>query len=93
MLDDGDELHAGLEYAFLRATPLVAIRFGAWLDPAHRFHYEGRDPFERAVVRRGEDEIHLAGGIGVAFESFQLDFGIDLSDLVDTASVSAIYSF
>ncbi len=93
VLEDADELHAGLEYAFLRTKPLVAIRFGAWLDPDHRFRNEGDDPFERAITRRGEDEIHLATGVGVAFGSFQFDLGIDLSDLVDTASISAIYTF
>ncbi|MEE9562488.1 MAG: hypothetical protein V3W50_05415, partial [Thermoanaerobaculia bacterium] len=93
VLDDANELHAGLEYAFLQAKPLVAIRVGAWLDPDHRFRNEGDDPFQRAVTSGGGDEIHLATGVGVAFGSFQLDLGIDFSDLVNTASVSAIYTF
>jgi len=93
VLDDANELHAGLEYAFLQAKPLVAIRVGAWLDPDHRFRNEGGDAFDRAVTSGGGDEIHLAAGVGVAFGSFQLDLGIDLSDLVDTASVSALYTF
>ena len=48
---------------------------------------------EQALLPPGEDEIHLAFGLGLAFESFQLDLGVDLSDHVDTASLSAIYSF
>jgi len=32
-------------------------------------------------------------GFGVAFERFQIDVAADFSDLVDTLSVSAIYSF
>jgi hypothetical protein len=37
--------------------------------------------------------MHYAGGVGLAFKRFQIDFGIDFSDQVDTASISAIYSF
>ncbi len=32
-------------------------------------------------------------GFGVAFDTLQLDLAVDFSDLVDTASLSAIYSF
>jgi hypothetical protein len=41
----------------------------------------------------GEDELHLAVGVGLAFKDFQVDLGVDFSDLVDTASLSVIYSF
>jgi hypothetical protein len=37
--------------------------------------------------------MHYAAGVGLAFERFQIDFASDLSALVDTASISAIYSF
>jgi hypothetical protein len=33
------------------------------------------------------------GGLGLAFKRFQIDLGIDVSDPVNTASISAIYSF
>ncbi|TNF70667.1 MAG: hypothetical protein EP299_13565 [Acidobacteria bacterium] len=94
-LDDGDELHLGFEYAFLSSSPIVALRAGAWLDPDHRIRTSGTedDPLGRALFQEGEDEIHLALGIGLAFKNFQVDFGLDFSDLVDTVSLSAIYSF
>lgn len=91
-LDDADELHVGVEYVFIHSSPLVALRFGTWLDPAHRVH-GGRHAFDRAVFQPGDDEIHLALGLGVAFANFQIDLGADFSDLVDTATLSAIYSF
>jgi len=47
----------------------------------------------RAEHQFGDDQIHLAGGLGVAFKSFQIDVGVDFSDRRDTASLSAIYSF
>jgi hypothetical protein len=31
--------------------------------------------------------------VGVVFNRFQLDFGVDLSDLVKRASLSAVFSF
>jgi hypothetical protein len=92
-LDDGDELHLGFEYVFIKTTPAVALRLGAWRDPDHQFRYIGDDPIVRALLRTGKDNVHFAVGFGLVFEKFQFDLGIDLSDLVDTASFSAIYSF
>ena len=95
VLDDADELHAGFEYAFLHSQPLIAVRLGAWLDPDHRIHIRGerRDAFDRAIFQPGDDEIHVAVGIGVVFKRIQRDFAFDRSDLVDTASLSAIFHF
>ncbi len=94
VLDDGNEYHVGGEYAFLGASPVVAIRLGAWLDPDHQLRAPaGSPPLIHALRPPGSDEMHYTGGIGLAFERFQIDFGIDISDLVDTASISAIYSF
>jgi long-subunit fatty acid transport protein len=94
-VDDGDEFHAGVEYVLLRTTPLVALRVGAWLDPDHRFRAPSgtADPFQRALFREGEDEVHVAAGLGVTFWTFQLDLAADFSELVDTVSLSAIYQF
>jgi long-subunit fatty acid transport protein len=92
-VDDGDELHLGGEYAFLDATPVIAVRVGVWLDPDHRFRSISGDPEHRALFPPGDDELHLAVGVGLAFKHFQVDAGVDFSDLVDTASVSLIYSF
>jgi len=92
---DADELRVGFEYVLLRSQPLVALRAGAWLDPDHRFQITGtrRALQDQAVFRAGEDLLHVSAGAGVAFESFQLDLGIDLSDEIDIFALSAIYSF
>lgn len=94
-VDDGDEFHAGVELVFVRRTPLVAMRVGAWLDPDHRFRADPAraDLFERALFRGGDDELHLAAGFGLAFWDFQLDLAVDFSELVDTASLSAVWQF
>jgi len=92
-LDDGDEIHLGLEYVFIESDPILALRLGAWRDPDHQLRYVGDDPIVRALLRPGEDELHFALGFGMAFRKFQFDLGIDLSSLVKTASISAIYFF
>ena len=92
-VDDADELHLGGEYVFHGSTTLIAVRFGAWLDPDHQLRATVDDPFTRALLPLGSDEMHYAAGVGLAFKRFQIDFGVDLSDRADTASVSAIYSF
>ena len=92
-LDDGNEVHLGAEYAFLRSTPVVAVRAGVWRDPDHRIYATEDDPLSRALLRGGEDELHLAVGCGLAFKRIQIDLAADFSDPVDVASLSAIYSF
>jgi long-chain fatty acid transport protein len=92
--DDGDELRLGAEYALLDLDPVLALRAGVWLDPDHRFRsVHPYNPEHRAHFQPGEDELHFALGLGLAFKSFQIDLAADFSDLVDTLSLSAIYSF
>ena len=92
-IDDADELHLGAEYVFLQSTPIIAVRFGAWLDPDHQMYATTDDPILRALMPRNDDEIHVAAGIGLAMEKFQIDLAMDFADLADTLSLSAIYSF
>jgi hypothetical protein len=72
---------------------MVALRFGAWTEPDHRIRYVGDNKILRALLRAGENQLHFSVGFGLVFKKFQIDLGIDLSELVDTASLSAIYSF
>jgi long-subunit fatty acid transport protein len=92
--DDGNEFRLGTEYALLHLNPVLALRAGVWLDPDHRFRSVHPDnPEHRAIFQAGEDEIHVAVGVGLAFKFFQIDLAADFSDLVDTFSLSAIYGF
>jgi long-chain fatty acid transport protein len=92
-IDDVDEFHLGGEYAFVRLTPVVAVRAGVWWDPDHQVRSMSDEPFSRALRPPGEDQVHFTLGAGVAFRSFQVDFGVDLADQVNAFSVSGIYSF
>jgi hypothetical protein len=92
VLGDDEELHLGAEYVFLGTTPVTALRLGVWLDPDHAPHFaESGSAYERALLPPGDDEIHFAIGLGLAFRHLQIDLGADFSDLVHTVALSAIY--
>lgn len=93
ILEDGNELRLGAEYVFRESTPILAVRLGVWLDPGHRIEFPGNDPVSRALFPPGEDELHETAGLGLVFKRFQIDLGMDFSDLVDTVSLSTVYSF
>ncbi len=67
----------------MRSTPLVALRAGVWLDPDHRLRATDDADLDSRALRPAGD----------AFERLKLDLAVDVSDLVDTVSLSAIYSF
>lgn len=93
-IDDVDEWHLGAEYVFLDATPVIAARLGLWWEPDHQLRATSdAEAFDRALLQRGDDEMHYAAGLGVALLNFQIDVGVDFADRVDTVSLSAIYSF
>jgi hypothetical protein len=92
-IEDAHEIHFGAEYVFLDSSPVVAARLGAWLDPDHRIRYAGSNYIAQAVLQPGSDELHVSLGLGLAYERFQLDLGIDLADVVDTLSLSTIFTF
>ena len=90
---DGNEYRLGGEYAFLESHPLLAVRAGVWRDPNHQVQSDQDNEIIQALVGSGDDELHYAVGFGAAFESFQIDLGVDFSDLQDTVSVSGVYSW
>ena len=91
--DDADKLRLGVEYAFRRWTPSMAIRGGIWSNLDHAFRFVRDDPLGRALLPEGDDDLHLAVGFGIAFKSLQMDLAVELSDAVDTAALSLVYQF
>jgi hypothetical protein len=92
-IDDANELHLGGEYVFLNMAPIISLRAGVWLDPDHRIFCSGCNYVAEAVLTSGDDHMHYAAGLGLAFKRFQLDLAADFSELVDTVSLSFICSF
>ncbi|MEE4273492.1 MAG: hypothetical protein V2I67_17590 [Thermoanaerobaculales bacterium] len=77
--------HVGSEWVFLKATPLIGLRAGAWYDPCSRADDSG--------CSGGDGVFHLSGGVGVAWKRFQLDIGGDASDRTAIISFSGIFTF
>ena len=99
-VDAANEVHLGFEYFFAKLKYPIALRAGTWWDPDHKIRFTGQpdsslEQRELAIpFRAGTDEFHYAVGLGIVFEQrFQIDAGADFSDLVDTASLSAVYRF
>lgn len=98
-LEDGTEVHLGAEYTFAGMSAPFSLRGGIWHDPRHSVGFRGApSDAPQAVLAtlfaggRGSEN-HFTFGGGWAFKSFQLDFGADLSDGLDTYSVSGVYRF
>lgn len=89
VIDDADELHLGLEYAFLRHWPVVTLRAGAWYEPDHTLRFEGKNVGFRAVFRQRADQTHYTAGVGMALRRVQVDIAIDHSERVNVVSLSA----
>jgi long-subunit fatty acid transport protein len=91
--DDADEVHLGFEVQQLRWRLPCALRLGLWYDPDHKIRYTGGNENLRARFRAGEDELHAAAGLGLVVRRLQIDVAADLSDRVDTLSLSAVARF
>ncbi len=93
VLEDGDELHLGVELALIKTSPFLALRLGTWQDSDRRVQRFGSEPVPEPLLPVGDGEAHVAAGIGLAFKKLKLDLGADHSELVDTVSFSMVYSF
>ena len=96
-VDDADELHVGMEYVFVGVKNPLAIRAGAWLDPAHKVQYMGDSDVLSlvwAANNQADDEWHYTLGFGMTFGGkFQVDLAADFSDPIDTVALSGVYRF
>ncbi|HSX61395.1 MAG TPA: outer membrane protein transport protein [Tahibacter sp.] len=105
-IEDGNEAHLGAEYTFADMTHPFSLRAGIWHDPRHSVSFVGvprPDQFQNNVTfdelfaaqfagGRGAEKHYAIGG-GWAFTNFQLDLAADLSDGLDTYSMSGVYRF
>ncbi len=88
VIDDADEIHMGIEYAFLRSWPVLSLRAGAWYDPNHNLRFEGQNVGYLAVFRQREDQMHYTLGAGLAVRRIQIDAALDHSERVSVLSLS-----
>ncbi len=93
-VDDGTEIHGGIEYVWLAGRTPVALRAGAWREADRRIRYAGTDPGLALVFPAGEAVTHYTGGIGVTVrQAIQIDLAVDVSDRSASFVASTIYRF
>jgi long-chain fatty acid transport protein len=107
-IPDGTEYHLGAEYTFAQMDHPVSLRAGVWRDPRHSLSYRGNPVTDPGYAPPGQigslalaavfgvskgAQTHASLGAGIAFKQFQIDFGADFSDLIDTYSLSAVWRF
>lgn len=95
--NDVTEIHLGAEYYFTWKLP-IAVRAGAWRDPAHSVAYTGplNNPdlvAEAILFPEGDDQTHWSLGAGLAWTKFQLDAAYDSSKHFKVGSISFVYRF
>jgi len=94
---DVTEFHLGGEYFFPTKIP-IALRAGAWRDPAHSIEWKGGlDQFEGVAAAllypKGESQTHLSVGAGIAWPRFQIDAAYDSSKHYKVGSISVVTRF
>ena len=99
-IDDGNEVHGGVEYRTSIAGRTTALRGGAWFDPDHSVRYlrtpanDDTDDLLSATLPGGESLVHYTFGAGVALpKRLVLDGAVDVSSRTRYATVSLLARF
>jgi long-chain fatty acid transport protein len=99
-IDDGTEVHGGVEYRRKLWSRAVAFRGGAWFDPDHTVRYEPTpaadeiDTLLAATLPGGKNLVHYTFGGGLAlFGRSSLDVAGDLSSQTRHATASIVFRF
>jgi hypothetical protein len=69
------------------------MRLGMWLEPDHQMRATIDDPLIKALLRRGNVDIHYSPGLGFTTQRYQIDFAADFADRTRTLSLSTIFNF
>lgn len=100
VLEDGNELHGGIEYVFLKAPLPLAVRGGFWTDPDHVVRYvpttahDETDTLYQAALPGGETQVHYTAGLGVAASSWlEINGAADISKRTKYVTLSTVFRF
>ncbi len=102
-IDDGTEIHAGVQSTAETVRWRPRYRFGVWSDPDHSINYQVDAPGSTADRRildermsaslaPGDRQFHVAGGLGLTMTPrVELNVGADVSSNAFTISTSLIF--
>ncbi len=101
-IDDGFEIHGGVQYAVPRWRGVPRFRAGAWFDPDHSVHFEPASAASGSIDRlfderlatalsKGKNQVHVTGGIGLTFGAhLEFNAAFDASSTTRVLSTSFI---
>jgi long-subunit fatty acid transport protein len=102
-VDDGTELHAGVQYPWRRKSGApVRLRVGTWYDPDHSVKFDPAEAPQTVVDRlfderlgvalsKGGSQLHVTGGVGATLTPrLEFNAGVDFSSRIRLASASLI---
>ncbi|HEY7290159.1 MAG TPA: outer membrane protein transport protein [Vicinamibacterales bacterium] len=99
-IDDGNEVHGGVEFRTSMGGHTVALRGGAWFDPDHTVRYEPTaandsiDVLLAATLPGGPNLMHYTFGGGIALpKRMVLDAAADFSSRTRYATASLLIRF
>lgn len=97
VIQDGHELHAGLEYVFTGVAKTPGVRVGVWYDPKHSIEYRPTsersldDELFSAYLPAGKNLIHVTFGAGFPVSpQFEINGAADVSSRTRVGSVSLV---
>ena len=94
VLDDGTELHFGVEYFMTLGRWQIPVRAGFYTDPSHVVHTTIESEALQPLFPRGRDEIHGTFGLGFVLQNkIQLDTAVNFSRSVSEFLLSAVFRF
>lgn len=100
-LPNANQLRVGAEYLLPLPRGLgIALRGGVWRDPNHQTYFDADPatgypaPRWTILFPKRSGQTHVSSGVGfVTRRHFQLDAAVDLSELVDTFTLSSVWRF
>jgi long-chain fatty acid transport protein len=97
---DGNELHVGAEYTFVRTASKPALRVGIWFDPDHSVQYASDgsrsdvDTRLKAIFPGGASVWHYCTGFGMPLSrAYEVNVGADFTSKRHYVSASVVARF
>ena len=94
VLEDGTEVHFGVEYYIITKEWAIPLRAGFYTDPSHVVYTTVENEALKRLFPRGSDEVHGTFGFGFVLQNkIQLDTAVNFSRSVSEFLLSAVFRF
>ena len=94
VLEDGTEVHFGVEYYIITKEWAIPLRAGFYTDPSHVVYTTVENEALKRLFPRGSDEVHGTFGFGFVLQNkIQLDTAMNFSRSVSEFLLSAVFRF